>query len=150
MSLRSNDEDLNTLIPLKFPLPSDKISSFLKYIPEFVMDNIIEHIIFSKRFNPSHLEEQVKSCKLLSGCCFVSKKIVVNFQVHHLPCIFEFILAFMGSRTWVRNPHLRARMAECLEALLPKSDEGGLRASTFCRQALFNNHPHRFTIIFAN
>jgi hypothetical protein len=60
MTLRNDNEELAALKPLEFPLPLDKVSNYLKYIPEFVMDNIIEHIIFSKRFDPSHLEEQVK------------------------------------------------------------------------------------------
>jgi hypothetical protein len=31
----------------------------LKFIPEFVIDNVVEHILLAKRFCPQHLEEQV-------------------------------------------------------------------------------------------
>ena len=33
-----------------------------------------------------------------------------------------FILVFMGSPERMRNPHLRARMSEALEALMPPTD----------------------------
>jgi ubiquitin conjugation factor E4 A len=63
----------------------------------------------------------------------------------YLGQIFELILMFMGSRTWVKNPHLRAKLAECLEALLPKADQQGMVAnsSVFNREQLFLGHPHR-------
>lgn len=53
---------------------------------------------------------------------------------------------FMGSRKWVKNPHLRAKMADCLEALLPKADQQGMvpNASVYYREQLFLSHPHRF------
>jgi hypothetical protein len=67
------------------------------------------------------------------------------FQGEYLGQIFELILMFMGSRKWVKNPHLRAKLAECLEALLPKSDQQGMvaNASVFNREQLFLSHPHR-------
>lgn len=58
--------------------------------------------------------------------------------------IFSMILVFMGSSERIRNPHLRARLAEGLESLLPKESE----SSRFCFSAgIFLNHEHRLEII---
>jgi ubiquitin conjugation factor E4 A len=56
---------------------------------------------------------------------------------------------FMGSRKWIKNPHLRAKLADCLEALLPKADQQGMvpNASVFNREQLFLVHPHRYTFV---
>ena len=34
-----------------------------------------------------------------------------------------FVLVFMGSPERMKNPHLRARMAEALESLMPPKDQ---------------------------
>ena len=59
MALRSDETFCQKLVPLKFPLDPKKISPLLKFIPEFVMENVVEHILLGKRFCPQHLEEQV-------------------------------------------------------------------------------------------
>lgn len=51
----------------------------------------------------------------------------------------------MGNPDRVRNPHLRARLAEGLESLLPKQIANSFR-STF-KTNLFSNHPQRLEII---
>ena len=59
MALRTNTDPSLKMIPLKFPLDHQNISPMLRFIPEFVVDNVIEHILLAKRFFPQHLEEQV-------------------------------------------------------------------------------------------
>lgn len=53
----------------------------------------------------------------------------------------------MESQHRLYNPHLRARLAESLEALLPTADENATLTTpnlgTFHREQLFLTHPHR-------
>lgn len=53
----------------------------------------------------------------------------------------------MESQHRLYNPHLRARLAESLEALLPIVDDNVAPATsnlgTFHREQLFLTHPHR-------
>ena len=37
--------------------------------------------------------------------------------------LLTFVLVFMGSPSYMRNPHLRARMAEALEAIMPPKQD---------------------------
>lgn len=48
----------------------------------------------------------------------------------------------MGDSERVRNPHLRARLAEGLESLLPKSSQ-----NFQYNNELFTNHPDRLQIV---
>ena len=50
----------------------------------------------------------------------------------------DFILTFMGSPKWVKNPHLRARLAESLENLLPAHNIENVTSSNWQRTTLFN------------
>lgn len=55
----------------------------------------------------------------------------------------------MESQQRLYNPHLRARLAEGLEALLPSNDESTSQVATlgtFNREQLFLNHPHRHQV----
>lgn len=53
----------------------------------------------------------------------------------------------MESQHRLYNPHLRARLAESLEALLPTTEENTTletpNLGTFHREQLFLTHPHR-------
>ena len=52
----------------------------------------------------------------------------------------------MGSVEKMKNPHLRARLAEALEALLPFHKEESIELNTlgsFQREKLFLEHEHR-------
>lgn len=52
----------------------------------------------------------------------------------------------MGSKERMRNPHVRAKLAEVLEALLPqhKDEPTGLNTlGAYQRTALFKNYPFR-------
>lgn len=53
----------------------------------------------------------------------------------------------MGNPSRMRNPHMRAHMAEGLEALLPtttdsEQQQSASAQSTFMREHLFRKHPH--------
>ncbi len=61
--------------------------------------------------------------------------------------ILTFILVFMGSPKRMKNPHFRAKLAECLEALLPIRDVRGYETGSpyfpmLNRESLFSSHPH--------
>lgn len=62
--------------------------------------------------------------------------------------ILTFILVYMGSPQHLRNPHIRARLAEGLESLLPyhKNDNIEKTATSYQRQRLFTEHPHRYDV----
>ena len=52
----------------------------------------------------------------------------MNFQSvgsEKLEHLMTFVLVFMGSPNRMRNPHLRARMAEALEAIMPPKNTQG-------------------------
>jgi ubiquitin conjugation factor E4 A len=96
-------------------------------VPEFLMENLASFLSFVRRFSPRTLEEQ-------------------GFAL--LDPVLTQILVFMGSSRRMRNPHLRARMAECLESLLPfhNEEQPALNPNplgSFCRERLFKVHPHR-------
>ncbi|ELU16797.1 hypothetical protein CAPTEDRAFT_225184 [Capitella teleta] len=101
-----------------FPLPED-VPAELSCIPEFVVENIIECMLFIKRFKDNVFE--------LNG--------------DKLEPLMTFILVYMGSPERMNNPHLRARMAEALDALIPPSDISSTMMSGFQRKQLFDNHP---------
>lgn len=106
---------------VRLPL-GNGISKVLKCIPEYIMENIVGYLQFSRHFDSQPLRVDVEAQNN----------------------IFTMILVFMGSSERIRNPHLRARLAEGLESLLPKESESG----GFCfSAALFTNHVHRLEII---
>lgn len=60
------------------------------------------------------------------------------------------ILIYMGSPQRMKNPHLRARLAEGLEALLPHHKDEPEALNTlggYQREMLFNQHEHRMEIV---
>lgn len=132
----NNDDDLSYAPKkhknLTFPL-TDNIPETLSCIPEFIVENTIGFICFLKRLNPNTFEEH--------GFDFLN------------PILSE-IIGLMESSKRLYNPHLRAQLAEGLEALLPIIDDGnntsGQRLQTlgtFHRQQLFINHQHRKYIV---
>lgn len=94
-------------------------------IPEFVVENTVGFLSFLRRFHPQTLEEQ---------------------GYEFLEPILTMVLVFMGSPNRMRNPHLRAKMAECLEALLPEHKDVPAEMNPlgkFQREKLFKEHPYR-------
>jgi ubiquitin conjugation factor E4 A len=115
-------------IPIFFPLP-DTIPTTLKSIPEFMIENIVCCLVFLRRFNPKIFEEQ---------------------GFNKLKPILSFILIYMGSPERMKNPHVRARLAEALEALLPHHNGEPSNFNTYGeyqREMLFTQHEHRSEIV---
>ncbi|XP_050589401.1 ubiquitin conjugation factor E4 A [Bombus affinis] len=114
---------------VKFPLPGT-VPDTLRCIPEFVVENTIRFLYLLRRINPNIFEEQ--------GPSFL------------MPVLTE-IIVLMESQQRLYNPHLRARLAEGLEALLPTSDETMSPVTpslgSFHREQLFITHPYRQYIV---
>ncbi|XP_062817316.1 ubiquitin conjugation factor E4 A isoform X2 [Anolis carolinensis] len=106
---------------LTFPLP-DVNHSVLAYVPEFFADNLGDFFIFLRRFADDLLET---SADLLE-------------QVLH------FVTVFTGDVDRMKNPHLRAKLAEVLEAVMPHLDQAQtpLLSSVFHRKRVFCSYPH--------
>ncbi|KAL6256533.1 hypothetical protein P5V15_012646 [Pogonomyrmex californicus] len=118
--------------PITFPLP-EIVPITLRCIPEFIVENAIDFLCFLRRCNPDTFEKH--------GSSFLN------------PILTE-IIVLMESQHRLYNPHLRARLAESLEALLPITDDyvtqDNLRTpnlGTFHREQLFLTHPYRQQII---
>uniref|UniRef100_A0A8C0DCX8 Ubiquitin conjugation factor E4 n=1 Tax=Balaenoptera musculus TaxID=9771 RepID=A0A8C0DCX8_BALMU len=107
-------------IELTFPLP-DGYSS-LAYVPEFFADNLGDFLIFLRRFADDILETSADS----------------------LEHVLRFITIFTGSIERMKNPHLRAKLAEVLEAVMPHMDQtpNPLLSSVFHRKRVFCNFPY--------
>lgn len=106
-------------------LPLDRtIPSALKSIPEFIVENIVGYLTFIRHFDQQNIDTDPDAQKAL----------------------FTMILIFMGDAERVKNPHLRARLAEGLESLLPKSGSVSSFRSDW-RTSLFTQHPHRHEIV---
>lgn len=101
---------------------------FFRCIPEFLVENVVSYLIFLRRFNPKVFEEQ-------------------GFQ--KLGPILTFVLVYMGSQHHLKNPHIRARLAEGLESLLPHQKDvpqGMNGLGGYQREMLFTTHSHRFFV----
>ncbi|CAG9864352.1 unnamed protein product [Phyllotreta striolata] len=132
VSVHQNSPDSTAFAPLKelpihFPL-DNRIPDTLKCIPEFMVENVVSFLIFVRRFSPKSFEEE---------------------GYDKLSPILSFILVYMSSRRHMKNPHVRARLAEGLESLLPfhKDDSTGLNVGSTQRARLFTDHPHRLNIV---
>jgi len=93
------------------------------------LENIWRYLTLVCRFHSRSLEEP--------GFSLVSE-------------LLNAVLIFMTSNSRVRNPHLRARLAECLDCLLPHMDEDSSVTNSigsYYRELLFLSHPHRKQVI---
>ncbi|XP_077695811.1 ubiquitin conjugation factor E4 A isoform X3 [Eretmochelys imbricata] len=109
------------LIDLTFPL-SEVEHSALAYVPEFFADNLGDFFIFLRRFADDILETSADS----------------------LEHVFHFVTVFMGDVERMKNPHLRAKLAEVLEAVMPHLDQvqNPLVSSMFHRERVFCSYQH--------
>jgi len=115
------EEQMNKI--KKLPLKSEP-NRELSYIPEFIMENIIDYLKFLGRYNLQFCE--VKFLKSLK----YEIHLVVFFLKTIGPSINEYvnlILVFMGDASRLRNPHLRATLADVLEIILPQNQHGSGR-----------------------
>uniref|UniRef100_A0A1A8JPQ5 Ubiquitin conjugation factor E4 A n=1 Tax=Nothobranchius kuhntae TaxID=321403 RepID=A0A1A8JPQ5_NOTKU len=93
-------------VALSFPLPSLH-NTMLCFIPEFFAENVGDFFIFLRRFADDVLETSAES----------------------LEQILNFITVFMGNVERMKNPHLRAKLAEVLEAVMPHMEPQALGAA---------------------
>ncbi|XP_035212964.1 ubiquitin conjugation factor E4 A-like [Stegodyphus dumicola] len=125
----STREEFNVFKTLRFPPPAET-SYNLSYIPEFIIENTIDCTIFVQRYSQKTFE--------MAGPA--------------LDHFMTMILMFMGSPDRVKNPHLRAHLAEMLESLMPVAEDepsallsgsrllrGGSLSSAY-REKLFSGH----------
>uniref|UniRef100_A0A3B3C9D4 Ubiquitin conjugation factor E4 A n=1 Tax=Oryzias melastigma TaxID=30732 RepID=A0A3B3C9D4_ORYME len=109
-------------VALCFPLPSLR-SNMLCYIPEFFAENLGDFFIFLRRFADDVLETSAES----------------------LEQILNFITVFMGNVERMKNPHLRAKLAEVLEAVMPHMEPlapGAAQPIVFQRERVFCSYRH--------
>ncbi|XP_028165916.1 ubiquitin conjugation factor E4 A [Ostrinia nubilalis] len=102
----------------------------LRCIPEFVLENIVVLITMARR-TVGAIAEEAEIAGLLEPA-------------------LTLVLLFMGDSSRTYNPHLRARLAECLEAMLPNhpDDQQPLSSlASFYREQLFKEHPHRAQLV---
>ncbi|KAL8579420.1 hypothetical protein ACOMHN_026785 [Nucella lapillus] len=106
-----------TFHPVAFPLPSHTMPA-LGHIPEYVLGNLTDFVLFMHQFKPDMFT-------------------VAGDGIQQL---MTLVLVFMGSPQCIKNPHLRAELAEMLSVLLPsKDDSRGM--FKFARDQLFQTHP---------
>uniref|UniRef100_A0A673KXD1 Ubiquitin conjugation factor E4 A n=1 Tax=Sinocyclocheilus rhinocerous TaxID=307959 RepID=A0A673KXD1_9TELE len=109
-------------IPLTFPLPALE-NSLLCFVPEFFAENMGDFFIFLRRFADEVLESSAES----------------------LEHVLTFITVFMGNVDRMKNPHLRAKLAEVLEAVMPHMETlspGAAQPIMFQRQRVFSTYRH--------
>lgn len=123
----ANDSALTARRPVVFPL-ADECHPALACIPELLVDNLISHLLTLGRFG--------SSTPGVAGSWTDQSQLDEH--------AFTFIVVFMGSTERMRNPHLRANVAACLETMLPEyGAQKGLLVGHYGhqRERLFVEHP---------
>ncbi|XP_048840007.1 ubiquitin conjugation factor E4 A [Brienomyrus brachyistius] len=108
--------------PLRFPLPLVQYS-LLSCVPEFFVENMGDFFIFLRRFADEVLESSAEC----------------------LEQVLNFVTIFMGGVERMKNPHLRAKLAEVLEAVMPHMEPavpGAALPVMFQRQRVFCSYSH--------
>ncbi|XP_017041379.1 ubiquitin conjugation factor E4 A [Drosophila ficusphila] len=100
------------------------VAPYMQSVPEGIIDNISGYLNF---------------CRRLTGDQYID----IYFSAHD--AFFKMILLFMGSSGLVKNPHLRAKLAEALEFFLPSQIMGSNR-KTFDTH-VFDNHPDKLKVV---
>ncbi|XP_059052827.1 ubiquitin conjugation factor E4 A [Achroia grisella] len=119
----------NEFLPLNMPVTTPPPDN-LRCVPEFVLENIVVLITMARR-TVGAITEDADIADLLRPA-------------------LSLVLTFMGDSSRTYNPHLRARLAECLEAMLPNhpDDQQPLSSlASFSREQLFKEHPHRLQLV---
>uniref|UniRef100_A0A4W6CU13 Ubiquitin conjugation factor E4 A n=1 Tax=Lates calcarifer TaxID=8187 RepID=A0A4W6CU13_LATCA len=109
-------------VALSFPLSSLQ-DTMLCYVPEFFAENLGDFFIFLRRFADDVLETSAES----------------------LEQILNFITVFMGNVERMKNPHLRAKLAEVLEAVMPHMEPvapGAAQPIVYQRERVFCSYRH--------
>lgn len=117
------------LVQIQMPVTTPPPDT-LRCIPEFVLENIVVLITMARR-TVSAITEEADITGLLEPA-------------------LTLVITFMGDSSRTYNPHLRARLAECLESMLPNhpDDQQPLSSlASFYREQLFKEHPHRLQLV---
>ncbi|KAM6959039.1 LOW QUALITY PROTEIN: ubiquitin conjugation factor E4 A [Aplochiton taeniatus] len=107
---------------LSFPL-APLANSMLCYVPEFFAENLGDFFIFLRRFADE----------------------VLNSSAESLEQVLNFTTVFMGNVDRMKNPHLRAKLAEVLEAVMPDLDPAATSTAqpiTFQCERVFCSYRH--------
>lgn len=108
-----DDLTINRFYPFKLKvdvnLEETRTSKILRFVPEYICENVAESIIFFQRFADNH--SMINS---------------IDFEP-----LITFILAYMASPQRMKNPHLRAKLTEVLEELRPKSNRQQQQQTSF-------------------
>lgn len=106
----------------------------LRCVPEFLLENVVNFVSLTRRAITAGDTEVIPDAE----------------HAELLGPVLTLVLTFMGSQERMKNPHLRARLAECLEAMLPSHPENNSSMQTFgtyYREMLFKEHPHRLQLV---
>ncbi|KAK3090701.1 hypothetical protein FSP39_013864, partial [Pinctada imbricata] len=110
--------DPTTFSALEYPM-MDQVSPVLSCVPEFIMGNVTDFTVFLQRFKDNMFQ-------------------MAGNKLEHL---MTLILVYMGSPQRMKNPHLRAELAETLASLLPNQGESSKGMfSWFSKEQLFTEH----------
>ncbi|XP_038065651.1 ubiquitin conjugation factor E4 A-like isoform X3 [Patiria miniata] len=116
-------DDRTTLRTPSYPLPPGEDGGSappcLAYVPEFLAENLTNFLQFLRRFAEQKFEDGAES----------------------LGHLMTFIVTFMGSKGRMNNPHLRAKLAEVLEGLIPPKEQSKSIVTSFHREKVFQEHP---------
>ncbi|KAK4468669.1 hypothetical protein MN116_007853 [Schistosoma mekongi] len=83
----------------------------LSDLPEYLVDNVVELVSYLRRAKDEFLES-------------------VEVSLIPLEPLLEFSILFMNHTGLLTNPHLRARLAEVLESLIPQRDDEAWNTNT--------------------
>ncbi|XP_033107323.1 ubiquitin conjugation factor E4 A-like isoform X3 [Anneissia japonica] len=118
-------DDLSKHVAPSLPVRED-IPAILACVPAFVVDNLVDFMLFVRRFQEQKFEEIAEN----------------------LDSVLSFIILFMGNKKRINNYHLRAKLADILDGLRPNFDTR-IRSNivpTYHRQRIFNEHPLRMLL----
>lgn len=107
-----------TFQPITFPLPMETMPA-LTHIPEYILGNLSDFVIFMHQFKDDMFD-------------------VAGDGIDHL---MTLVLVFMGSPQRIKNPHLRAELADMLSAIIPPRNESRGIFAKFAREQVFQKHP---------
>ncbi|RTG89442.1 ubiquitin conjugation factor E4 A [Schistosoma bovis] len=101
----SNDTTTSTSVSTSFS------HGCLSDLPEYLVDNVVELVSYLRRGKDEFLE---------------------SVEVSSIPLepLLEFSIIFMNHTGLLTNPHLRARLAEVLESLVPQRDDEAWNTNT--------------------
>ncbi|XP_064548843.1 ubiquitin conjugation factor E4 A isoform X1 [Drosophila montana] len=100
------------------------VAPYMKSVPENIIDNIAAYLNF---------------CRSFPGDQYIQM-----YTSSH-DAFFKMILLFMGSSGLVKNPHLRAKLADALEFLLPTQISGSNRKAFHTH--VFDSHTDRLQVV---